>query len=146
MLSSIDAISSIMTPGTQGKLVAGTPETLAGVDQVLMHRGNGMQFSFELPKEVHAVNPAQNFQEAAEVFTANVQSTSFGHLAQQMVRDVNNYQAVAGEKVRDVLAGGKTPIHEAMAAVQESSVAFQMLSEMRNKLLESYQELNRMQM
>lgn len=62
---------------------------------------------------------------------------------QQVVRDVNQVQQVSGEKVRDVLQGGKTSIHDAMIAVEESGVAFTMLTEMRNKLLESYQEVMR---
>lgn len=68
---------------------------------------------------------------------------TFGHLMQQVVRDVNQVQQVSGEKVRDVLQGGKTSIHDAMIAVEESGVAFTMLTEMRNKLLESYQEVMR---
>ncbi len=70
--------------------------------------------------------------------------TTFGHLAQQMIRDVNEKQQVAGHLVRDVLAGGPTPVHEALIATEEASVSFQMLTEVRNKVVEAYQEVMRM--
>jgi flagellar hook-basal body complex protein FliE len=96
---------------------------------------------FQLPKDIELQGVQKN--------TAPLQSlgihepTTFGQLMHQVVRDVNQVQQVSGEKVRDVLQGGKTPIHEAMIAVEESGVAFTMLTEMRNKLLESYQEVMR---
>ena len=36
-------------------------------------------------------------------------------------------------------------MHQAMIAMEEASVSFQLMAEVRNKLLESYQELMRMQ-
>lgn len=73
------------------------------------------------------------------------QPSTWGHLVQSAVRDVAARQAAAGELVRDVLAGGATPPHQAIIALEEASVSFQMLAEMRNKLVESYQEIMRMQ-
>jgi flagellar hook-basal body complex protein FliE len=98
-------------------------------------------FNFQPPKNVE-FQTAQSPSAPLSSLGVN-EPTTFGHLMQQTVRDVNQVQQVAGEKVRDVLQGGKTPIHEAMIAVEESSVAFTMLTEMRNKLLESYQEVMR---
>jgi flagellar hook-basal body complex protein FliE len=43
------------------------------------------------------------------------------------------------------MAGGNVPLHKAMIAVEEASVSFQLMVEVRNKLLDSYQELMRMQ-
>ena len=41
---------------------------------------------------------------------------------------------------------GKTDnIHQSFIAMQEASVAFSLLVEVRNKLIETYQELSRMQ-
>lgn len=87
------------------------------------------------------VNPAQQTVMPQMVN----EPTNWGHMAQQMVRDVNEKQQVAGHLVRDVLAGGPTPVHEALIASEEASVSFQVLTEMRNKMLEAYQEVMRMQ-
>ena len=72
-------------------------------------------------------------------------SNSFDGFLGNMVSDVSAKQAAAGEAVKDVMAGGNMPLHKAMIAVQEASVSFQLMVEVRNKLLESYQELMRMQ-
>lgn len=70
---------------------------------------------------------------------------SFSDLLGEMVRDVNTKQAAAGEAVRGVLANEGVPLHQAVIAAEEASVSFQLMVEVRNKLLESYQELMRMQ-
>jgi flagellar hook-basal body complex protein FliE len=44
-----------------------------------------------------------------------------------------------------VLSGENVPLHQAMIAMEEASVSFQLMVEVRNKLMESYQELMRMQ-
>ncbi|MEM9400106.1 MAG: flagellar hook-basal body complex protein FliE [Verrucomicrobiota bacterium] len=94
---------------------------------------------FEIPAPVqHVAGPlhVQSMENTPE---------TWGHMVQQMVRDVNTVQKTAGEKVRDVLQGGPTSVHEAMIASQKSSVSFQMLSEVRNKVIDSYKEIMRMQ-
>ena len=70
---------------------------------------------------------------------------SFGDLLGQMVNEVGAKQAVAGETVSGVLTGQNVSLHQAMIAMQEANVSFQLMVEVRNKLLESYQELMRMQ-
>jgi flagellar hook-basal body complex protein FliE len=70
---------------------------------------------------------------------------AFSDFLSEMARDVNAKQASAGEAVNGVLAGENVPLHQAMLAVEEASVSFHLMVEVRNKLLESYQELMRMQ-
>lgn len=73
------------------------------------------------------------------------QGASFSDVLGNMVSEVNGKQAAASEAVKGVLAGGDVPLHQAVLAVEEASVAFQLMVEVRNKLVESYQELMRMQ-
>ncbi len=47
---------------------------------------------------------------------------------------------------RSVLLGEGTPLHQAVIVGAEADVTFALMVEMRNKLLESYQELMRMQL
>jgi flagellar hook-basal body complex protein FliE len=71
--------------------------------------------------------------------------SSFDGFLGNMVSEVSAKQAAAGAAMKEVMAGGNMPLHQAMIAVQEASVSFQLMVEVRNKLLESYQELMRMQ-
>ncbi|MBL9167228.1 MAG: flagellar hook-basal body complex protein FliE [Verrucomicrobiales bacterium] len=72
-------------------------------------------------------------------------SGDFGNVLGQMVQEVQAKQAQASAAMTGVLAGDGVPLHEAVLASEEASVAFQLMVEVRNKLLESYQELMRMQ-
>ncbi len=68
-------------------------------------------------------------------------SQLIGNLAQS----VSQKSQEAGNAVSAMMSGQDVPIHQAMIAIQESSVSFQLMVEVRNKLLESYQEMMRMQ-
>jgi flagellar hook-basal body complex protein FliE len=61
----------------------------------------------------------------------------------RLVAEVADKNVVARDAVAGLTSG--TPLHRVMIANEEASVAFQLMVEVRNKLLESYQELMRMQ-
>ena len=77
--------------------------------------------------------------------TQAVQGVGFGDVLNKFVSEVNDKQIASGQAVNDLLAGKDIPLHQAMIAMQEAGVAFQLMVEVRNKLLEGYQELMRMQ-
>ena len=70
---------------------------------------------------------------------------SFGDMLGNMVREVNNQGAASAGQVNGLLSGQNVPLHQAMVSMEEASVSFQLMVEVRNKLLDSYQELMRMQ-
>ena len=74
-----------------------------------------------------------------------VQGVGFGDVLNQFISEVNDKQIASGQAVNDLLSGKDIPLHQAMIAMQEAGVAFQLMVEVRNKLLEGYQELMRMQ-
>jgi len=61
------------------------------------------------------------------------------------VGEVNAKQLDASGSINSLLSGEKVPLHQTMIKVEEASVAFSLMVEVRNKLMESYQELMRMQ-
>ena len=77
--------------------------------------------------------------------TAGANPTTWGHMVQQMVMDVNNKQSDANAMVNDVLKGGPTPVHQAMVATEEASLSFEFLAEVRNKVLDAYNQIMQMQ-
>lgn len=70
---------------------------------------------------------------------------SFGQVLNQLVNEVNAKQAASQEIVGALMSGQNVPLHQAMLAMEEASLSFQLMVEVRNRLLESYQELMRMQ-
>jgi flagellar hook-basal body complex protein FliE len=61
------------------------------------------------------------------------------------LQDVNRLQLDAGNDVNRVVAGEEVDLHEVMISSAEAGIAFEMMMEIRNKLLEAYQEVMRMQ-
>jgi len=72
-------------------------------------------------------------------------SGSFSGLLGQMVQDVNAKQNTATQAVQDMQSGQHVSLHQAMISMEEANVSFQLMVEVRNRLLDSYQELMRMQ-
>jgi flagellar hook-basal body complex protein FliE len=73
-------------------------------------------------------------------------SGSFSSLLGKMVSEVNAQQQTAGQTVNALQSGANVPLHQAVISMEEASVSFQLMVQVRNKLLESYQEIMRMQM
>jgi len=69
----------------------------------------------------------------------------FGQMLDGLVATVDAKQQAAGALTRQVLLGDTDQLHQSVIAMQEAGVAFSMMVEVRNKLVESYQELMRMQ-
>ena len=76
---------------------------------------------------------------------APVPTEGFGQMLDGIVGMVDAKQQAAGAATRKILLGETDQLHQSVIAMQEASVAFTMLVEVRNKLVESYQELMRMQ-
>lgn len=72
------------------------------------------------------------------------QPASFSSVFEQMIEGVHNKQMEAQSATRDVLMGQNDQLHTSVIAMQEAGVAFQLMVEVRNKLVDSYQELMRM--
>lgn len=61
------------------------------------------------------------------------------------VAEVDHKDKVSADLRRQVMAGDSTNLHQAIIASQEAGVSFSLMVEMRNKVLETYQELMRLQ-
>ena len=70
---------------------------------------------------------------------------SFNNLLEKAVSEVDGKMQSAEAEKAKLLTGESTNLHQAVIAMQEASVAFGLMVEVRNKLVESYQEMMRMQ-
>ena len=73
------------------------------------------------------------------------QSQSFQSMLVEFIGDVNTMQRTAGESVNRLVSGEPTEIHDVMIAVEKAGVSFELMLELRNKMLEAYQEVMRTQ-
>ena len=70
---------------------------------------------------------------------------SFGSFLGQLVGEVSSKNSAAGAAANGLMSGQNVSLHQTMIAMEEANVSFQLMVEVRNRLLESYQELMRMQ-
>ncbi len=70
---------------------------------------------------------------------------SFENMLGSFVGDVAQKQSTANDTIKALLSGQNVSLHQTTIAMEEANVSFQMMVEVRNKLLDSYQELMKMQ-
>ena len=68
---------------------------------------------------------------------------NFGDTMKEFLNAVNEDKIEAGKKVEDIIQGRSENLADAMAALEESGLSFQLMLEIRNKLVQSFQEINR---
>ena len=71
--------------------------------------------------------------------------TSFGDVLEHAMQQVSDLQQEAGSESQKLLTGNTQDIHSAMVALQKADVSFQMMMQVRNKLVSAYQEIMRTQ-
>ena len=71
--------------------------------------------------------------------------TGFGSALQNAIEQVDAAQKDSYNQVEAFVAGEQENVHEVMIAMNEARLSFQLMTEVRNRMLETYQELMRMQ-
>ena len=71
--------------------------------------------------------------------------SSFGDVLENAMQEVSNLQKEAGAESQKLLTGNTQDIHSAMIALQKADVSFQMMMQVRNKLVSAYQEVMKTQ-
>jgi len=61
------------------------------------------------------------------------------------MEQVDQLQGTAEQKVSALLNGSGMDVHGAMIAVEEADLSFQLMMQVRNKIVQAYQEISRMQ-
>ncbi len=74
-----------------------------------------------------------------------VEESSFREIVKGFIEQVNQQQIEKDEITAGFLAGQIEDVHTAMVAMEKANISFQFLLEVRNKLLESYRDVMRMQ-
>jgi flagellar hook-basal body complex protein FliE len=69
----------------------------------------------------------------------------FADRLKKILGEVNDLQLQAGELSAKFAAGEIEDVHDVMIAAEKASVSFEMVMEVRNKLIEAYREMMRMQ-
>lgn len=72
--------------------------------------------------------------------------TSFSNVLSDAISKVNDSEVNANNKIESLIKGEDVEMHEVMLAMQESVLSLQALIEVRNKTIEAYQEISKLQL
>lgn len=70
---------------------------------------------------------------------------SFGDVLNRAMKQLEGLQANADAATLQLVSGQPVEIHEAMLAMEEASLGLQLAVQVRNKVMEAYQEIMRTQ-
>lgn len=79
-------------------------------------------------------------QDTAKV-TGDKNVPAFDEVLSQLIQDVDSAQKEADTSIKQLAAGESTSIQDVVMKMEEADVAFQLMKEVRNKLLEAYKEV-----
>ena len=68
----------------------------------------------------------------------------FAQTLREGMRQIEQLSGDAQQKTQDVLTGNGQDLHAAMIAVQKAELSFQLMMQVRNKIVQAYQEVARM--
>jgi len=69
----------------------------------------------------------------------------FKNMLQGMIDNVDSLQKEADVSIRQLVAGEGVDVHNVAARMNEAEVAFDLMMEVRNKLLDAYRDIMKMQ-
>ncbi len=69
----------------------------------------------------------------------------FGSILKNALQQVNQLSGGAEQQVGDLLQGGNADVGSVMIAVEKADVAFQLMMQVRNKIVNAYQDIEKMQ-
>ena len=94
-------------------------------------------------RELSAANLRKDMQ-VADVAEAAPQRTEFAHLLRDAVASVADLQSQSSAQANALIKGENNDLVSVMVAGQKASVAFQALTQVRNRVVSAYQDIMNM--
>ena len=98
---------------------------------------------------VNELDPSNRYlplvQQKTQASNAEPGGVSFADTVKEFIGDVNNLQVDSKEQNDKLIKGEPVDIHDVMITAQKAKTSFSLLMELRNKGLDLYKEVLRMQ-
>lgn len=101
-----------------------------------------------MPLDPITLNKLQGITPAAKTTAAaavNKTSGAFGATLNNALEGLSQMQMTSDQAIQKLAAGENVDLHQVMIAAEETDIAFRVALSMRDKLVEAYQEVMRMQ-
>jgi flagellar hook-basal body complex protein FliE len=70
---------------------------------------------------------------------------AFGEILKDAISTVNELQKQSDQDIQKLMTGESQDLHNTVIAMQKADLSFQMMMQVRNKIVQAYQEIMRMQ-
>lgn len=95
--------------------------------------------------QIGTVQTAGVVPESISTVARHTADRSFSELLQQATEQVNQTQQEAEKAARDFALGETQSIHDTMITLERADLSLRLLTQIRNKAVEAYQDMMRMQ-
>jgi flagellar hook-basal body complex protein FliE len=68
----------------------------------------------------------------------------FGDILKDAISTVNELQKQSNQEIQKLMTGESQDLHTTVIAMQKADLSFQMMMQVRNKIVQAYQEIMRM--
>ncbi len=96
-------------------------------------------------REIGSSGARSFFVQQYEKAAGGEKTSGFKETLNGLTDQLGQVQSQNASATENVISGGSIDSHDVMIAAQESGLAFDLILEVRNKLVEAYQEIIRMQ-
>ncbi|MFZ5451893.1 MAG: flagellar hook-basal body complex protein FliE [Thermodesulfobacteriota bacterium] len=93
--------------------------------------------------KITAPNPYLMIPQGEQSAATQAPKEDFGNLLNNMVNGVNKLQQDGDHKISGSLTGTED-LHEAMLSLEKANIGLKLLLQVRNKMIQAYEELSRM--
>jgi flagellar hook-basal body complex protein FliE len=77
--------------------------------------------------------------------TGDAAKGEFKSMLSDLIGEVDSLQKNADQSIKGLVDGDAANVHDVMIQLEEAGVAFELMMEIRNKLVDAYQQILRMQ-
>lgn len=99
-----------------------------------------------MPSAVHGIGSGLVVPDLAGVPSSPASGGEFHSFFQDAVQRVDGFQKEAAQSIDKLLSGESEEVHQTVLAAQKAELSLELFLQMKNKVVQAYQEVMRMQL
>jgi flagellar hook-basal body complex protein FliE len=93
---------------------------------------------------INIQGPGVPFDSVVPAQPGSGNQSGFADVLREGMRQIDQLQGDAQTKTEQLLKGDGQDVHSAMIAVQKAELSFQLMMQVRNKIVQAYQDVSKM--
>lgn len=103
-----------------------------------------MTDDFLIRSSIESLKPLTGVEPKKAEGDKSPEGVSFGSVLKDAITDINKLQNDADQAIAKVQLEDAGSIHDAMIALEKAGISFEVMMQVRNKIIDAYQEVMRM--